>query len=137
MEAQSDLERFIGYARAFEVAQAADAWELLEPCFGADAVDCVHSGGSLGGDDRGRDAVLAGLRRSVLHHDRRFDVRIPEILRLRGAEAGKRAGAGHCAGRLPATCDPVMCRGDDFCRAVPPHRASRCHSLSTTLFREA
>ncbi len=80
MHAKSDLERFIGYARAFELAQAADAWQLLEPCFQADAVHLVHSGGSLGGDDRGRDAVLAGLRRSVLDHDRRFDVRIPEIL---------------------------------------------------------
>jgi predicted ester cyclase len=76
----SDLERFVKYATTFELAQAADAWTVLEPLFADDAVHVVHHGGSLGGDDRGRAAVIEGLRRSVLDHDRRFDVRIPEIL---------------------------------------------------------
>jgi len=80
MAAQSDLERFFGYVRAFELAQAADAWQLIEPCFAEDAEHRVHHGGPLGGEDRGRAAVVGGLRQSVLRHDRRFDVRIAELV---------------------------------------------------------
>jgi predicted ester cyclase len=80
MAAVSDLERFLGYARTFELAQAADAWQVLDPWFGEDAAHLVHEGGPLGGEDRGRTAVVEGLRQSVLRHDRRFDVRVPEIL---------------------------------------------------------
>lgn len=76
----SDLESFLGYVRVFELAQAADAWQLIEPCFAPDAVHLVHHGGPLGGEDRGRAAVVEGLRQSVLRHDRRFDARIPEIV---------------------------------------------------------
>lgn len=80
MSETGDFERFFGYARAFELAQAADAWSVLDAHFTEDAVHLVHEGGPLGGEDRGRAAVVEGLRRSVLDHDRRFDVRIPEIL---------------------------------------------------------
>jgi steroid delta-isomerase-like uncharacterized protein len=80
MAEPSDLQRFLDYARTFEVAQAVHAWPLLERLFHPDAEHVVHEGGSLGGTDVGRDAVIAGLAKSVLDHDRRFDVRIPEIL---------------------------------------------------------
>ncbi|MCG8589220.1 MAG: ester cyclase [Proteobacteria bacterium] len=80
MSTPTDLERFIGYAQAFELAQAGEAWPVLEPHFCEDAVHLVHNGGSLGGDDHGRAAVVDGLKQSVHDHDRRFDVRIPEIL---------------------------------------------------------
>jgi len=76
----SDLERFIGYARVFEVAQAVDAWNLLEPYYTEAAVHVVHDAGSMGDDARGRAAVISAVSQSVLDHDRRFDVRIPEIL---------------------------------------------------------
>lgn len=75
-----DLERFLDYVRAFEIAQATDAWHLIERCFALEAVHLVHHGGPLGGEDRGRAAVVEGLRQSVLRHDRRFDARIPEIV---------------------------------------------------------
>jgi predicted ester cyclase len=79
-ERPSDLEHLFGYVRAFELAQAADAWPLIEPCFAEDAEHIVHEGGPLGGHDRGRAAVVEGLRQSVLRHDRRFDVRIAEVV---------------------------------------------------------
>lgn len=80
MSEPTDLERFIRYARVFELAQAAAAWSVLEPHLAEDVDHIVHDGGSLGGTDHGREAVIAGLRDSVNDHDRRFDVRIPEIL---------------------------------------------------------
>lgn len=80
MPQQSDLQRFIGYARVFEVAQAADAWDLLEPYYTEAAVHVVHDGGPMGDRAEGRAAVIAAVQKSVLDHDRRFDVRIPEIL---------------------------------------------------------
>lgn len=78
--AASDLERFLGYVRAFELAQLADAWGALEPHLAEEARHVVHCAGPLRMDDRGRAAVIDGLRRSVHGMDRRFDVRIPELL---------------------------------------------------------
>jgi hypothetical protein len=80
MPAASDLERFMGYALAFEQAFWAEAWEGILPFFAGDAGHVVRAGGALATDDRGRAAVVDGLRRSVHGIDRRFDVRIPEIL---------------------------------------------------------
>jgi hypothetical protein len=80
MAAASDLERFMEYALAFEQAFWAEAWEGLLPFFAEDARHIVQAGGALAIHDRGRAAVVDGLRRSVLGIDRRFDARIPEIL---------------------------------------------------------
>ncbi len=80
MSEETDLQRFIGYVQAFELAQAADAWQVIEPFFAQNAVRVVHEGGPMVTDDQGREATLAGLRDAVLIQDRRFDVRIPEIL---------------------------------------------------------
>jgi hypothetical protein len=76
----SDLERFLNYARVFEVAYWADAWSALGDHLTDDATHVVYAASPLGLDDRGRDAVVAGLRASVESMDRRFDVRIPEVL---------------------------------------------------------
>lgn len=76
----SELQRFIAYAQAFEVAFWNDAWDGIAPFFAADARHLVHGAAPLGCDDRGRDAVVRGLRESVARMDRRFDVRIPEVL---------------------------------------------------------
>jgi hypothetical protein len=80
MPGPSDLERFLGYARDFELAVMADAWAGIRPCFAEDARHLVHSEPPLALDDRGGDAVVAGLRASVYGMDRRFDARIPEVL---------------------------------------------------------
>jgi hypothetical protein len=76
----TDLERFFDYARAFEMAYIADLWTGLEAFFADDARHVVEDGGPLALDDRGRAAVVEGLRQSALGLDRRFDVRIPEII---------------------------------------------------------
>lgn len=76
----TDLARFLEYARSFEVALATDRFEGIAPFFAADARHTVEGIDPLGLSDRGRDAVVHGLRRSVETLDRRFDTRIPEVL---------------------------------------------------------
>ena len=76
----SDLPRFLAYAQAFEIAFASDAWEGIAPFFADGARHVVHGAAPLGCDDRGRDAVVRGLRESVAMMDRRFAARIPEVL---------------------------------------------------------
>src|SRR5690606_37789384 len=80
MAGPSDLERFLGYVRAFEQAYWSDDWSLLAPHWRPDGVHRVHGAAPLGADDRGAEAAIAGLRASVHGMDRRFDVRIPEIV---------------------------------------------------------
>jgi predicted ester cyclase len=86
MKTPSDLERFLGYARDFELAYLTDDWSRLLPWFSADALHHVEDGGPFGHGASGREAVVANLRASVARVDRRFDVRIPEIV------AGARSG---------------------------------------------
>ena len=76
----TDLERFLRFALDFEVSFWSDQWSVAAAHLADDARHVVHASGSLACDDRGRDAMLAGLRGSVLGMDRRFDVRIPEVL---------------------------------------------------------
>ena len=81
MSTPTDLERFYGFVRAFELANLTDEWRLLAPHFADDAWHRVHGGGPFGdGGAAGRDGVIAGLAASVHAMDRRFDVRIPQIL---------------------------------------------------------
>jgi hypothetical protein len=80
MPAASDLERFLGFASAFELAYWTDDFTRLAPFLADDARHLVHAEGPLRHDDRGAAAVVAGLRRSVHGIDRRFDVRIPEVI---------------------------------------------------------
>jgi len=76
----TDLERFLGYVRAFEQAYWSDDWSLLAPHWREDGVHRVHGAAPLGADDRGAAAAIAGLRASVHGMDRRFDLRVPEIV---------------------------------------------------------
>lgn len=76
----SDLAHFAAYAQAFEIAFLTDDWSHIEPHFTDDAAHVVAATGLLAADDQGRDAVVSGLRDVVHQLDRRFDVRIPEIL---------------------------------------------------------
>jgi hypothetical protein len=80
MPAPSDLERFLAYALAFEQAVWSDDWTVLAPHWRPDGAHLAHAAAPLASDDRGRDAAIAGLRASVHGIDRRFDVRIPEIV---------------------------------------------------------
>jgi predicted ester cyclase len=78
----SPCQSFIQYALSFEQAYVSNQWRLLEPMFTEDAVHTVTDGGPFATDDprRGRAAVIAGLQRAVETVDRRFDVRVPEII---------------------------------------------------------
>jgi hypothetical protein len=76
----TDRIPFLAYARDFEIAFATGQWSLLEPHFAPAAIHLVAGEGPLACDDRGREAVIAGLRRSVETLDLRFDSRVPEIL---------------------------------------------------------
>jgi len=80
MGTPTDLERFSGYVRAFELAYLSDDWSLLDPWFAPDAVHTVEDAGAVAHGGRGAAAVIADLRDGVLRMDRRFDVRIPEVL---------------------------------------------------------
>jgi len=76
----TDLERFFHYVQAFELAHATDDWSTLGASFAPDAWHVVHHGGPLGGTDRGRAAVVDGLRASVHGADRRCTTRVAEII---------------------------------------------------------
>ncbi len=52
----------------------------MADCFTDDAEYVVHDGGPFGAGGTGRDGVVAALRGGTQAVDRRFDVRIPEIL---------------------------------------------------------
>lgn len=78
--ATTDLQRFIGYMQAFELALLADDWSVLNDLFAPDAVYAPIDADAFGGGGTGRDAAIAALRASTGGIDRRFDVRIPEVL---------------------------------------------------------
>ena len=80
MSEPTDLERFFAYARAFELAVVSDDFSVIEPFFADDAYHDVVDGGPFGSGARGGRAVAADLRDSVLRVDRRFDVRIAEMI---------------------------------------------------------
>ena len=80
MTTPTPLERCFQYMRAFEVACLGGDWSVLAPHFCPDAVHTVAGGGPFSGRNEGRDAVIAGLRGDVDRIDRRFDVRIPEVV---------------------------------------------------------
>lgn len=78
--ATSDLERFFAYMQAFELAWLTDDWSGLGAHFGDDAVYRPVDAGPFGGGGAGRAGVVAALRSSTSAVDRRFDVRIPEVV---------------------------------------------------------
>lgn len=74
------VEELAAYAMAFEHTFADDDWQRLVPHFAPDAEREVLGGGPLAFHSVGRDAVIADLKRNVEDMDRRFDLRIPEVL---------------------------------------------------------
>lgn len=80
MTTPTPLERSFQYMRAFEVAFVSGDWSVLDSHFCEDAVHTVANGGPLSGRTVGRAALIAGLRGDVDRIDRRFDLRIPEVI---------------------------------------------------------
>lgn len=76
----TDFEKFIQYAQAFELAFITDDWSLIRPYFADDADHIVAEGGPFATDDRGADRLVESMKLCVHAVDRRFDLRIPEIL---------------------------------------------------------
>lgn len=77
----TDLERLFHYMRDFEMAYLSGQWSLLDAHFHEDARHTIDGGsGPLGSGGNGRAAIVTGLRGGVDAIDRRFDVRIPEIV---------------------------------------------------------
>jgi predicted ester cyclase len=76
----TDYERFLRWAFGFEAAFWSDDFTRLRGLLADGAYRVAHSEGSLAANDAGADAMLSGLRSSVHELDRRFDVRIPEIV---------------------------------------------------------
>ena len=68
------LQRFLAYAADFEKTYLDDDWTRLVDYFAPDAVYRVE-GIPTGCEIRGRDAILAGIRRCLDGFDRRFDRR--------------------------------------------------------------
>jgi predicted ester cyclase len=76
----SDLERFFGYMQAFELAWLADDWAGLGEHFAPDADYHAVDAGPFGAGGSGRRGTGAALAASTRTIDRRFDVRIPEVI---------------------------------------------------------
>ncbi len=75
------LSTFIQCAQAFEIAFLSDDFSVLAPFYSDDAVHELIDGGPFGAPLRtGVQEVLDGLQLSVNTVDRRFDIRIPEII---------------------------------------------------------
>jgi hypothetical protein len=74
------VEELAAYAMAFEHTFADDDWQRLTPHFAPDAEREVLGGGPLAFHSVGREHVIADLKRNVEDMDRRFDLRVPEVL---------------------------------------------------------
>lgn len=74
------LEQLAAYAMDFERTFVDDDWSRLLPHFAPAAEREVLGGGMLAYHSVGRDELIADLRRNVDEMDRRFDLRIPEVV---------------------------------------------------------
>ncbi len=72
------MPQFMAYAADFEQTFVDDDWTRLEKYFAADAVYEVQSG-SFGCRLTGPAAILAGIKKSLDHFDRKFDKRDIQI----------------------------------------------------------
>ncbi len=75
---QQALEVFAAYAAAFEQTYKDDDWSRLEAYFPQDASYAVR-GGPLACQITGRDAIFAGLKKSIDGLDRRCSERLLEL----------------------------------------------------------
>jgi hypothetical protein len=73
------IESFAAYFRAFEATYRDDEWSRLERLFTPDAVYHVVGSELFDCSLRGRDAILAGLRKFVDGFDRKCERRLEAI----------------------------------------------------------
>ena len=76
----SDIDVFVRYAAAFEVAYATDDWSAVRDCFAEDAVYDVEASPPFGGSWKGRDAIVDHMIESVNAFDRTYDERDLAVL---------------------------------------------------------
>jgi hypothetical protein len=76
----TDIGQFAAYAMAFEQTFADDDWSRLTPHLAPDAEHEVFGGGPLAWHAVGRAELIADQKRNVEDMDRRFDLRIPEVV---------------------------------------------------------
>ena len=72
------IQRFLAYAQDFERTYEDDDWQRLKQYFADDAVYEVKNS-PVACRIQGRDAILAGIRKSLDGFDRKFDVRRIEV----------------------------------------------------------
>jgi hypothetical protein len=72
------IQRFLAYAQDFERTYKDDDWQRLKQYFADDAVYEVQNA-PIACRIQGRDAILAGIRKSLDGFDRKFDVRRIEV----------------------------------------------------------
>jgi hypothetical protein len=104
----SNIPRFAQYAAAFEKAYASNDFSLVEPFFTEDAVYEVKDiPPPLGGEQKGRDAILAYFPRVLDAFDRRFATREVKLLegpREDGDSVWIRGAAIYTAAGVPDLC---------------------------------
>ena len=66
-------QRFGAYAADFEKTYKDDDWSRLEKYFSEDAVYTVDGAAAFSCRIEGRDAILAGMRRSITNFDRKCE----------------------------------------------------------------
>ncbi|MFN2425934.1 MAG: nuclear transport factor 2 family protein [Candidatus Binatia bacterium] len=76
----NEIDVFVRYAAAFEVAYASDDWSAVRDFFTDDAVYEVEASPPFGGTWKGRNVIVDHLIESVNAFDRTYDERALEIL---------------------------------------------------------
>lgn len=75
----STMKRFLAYYEAFEATYLDDDWTRLEPLFSPDAVYRVTGGTQFDCEIRGREAVFAGIKKSLDGFDRQCERRLDNV----------------------------------------------------------
>ena len=75
------IERFLGYAAAFDQAFESDDWSLVESYFTEDAVYEVPGGPPFGKLVEGLENIISSFQTDVNLFDRKFDERIVELVK--------------------------------------------------------
>ena len=75
------VERFCGYAEAFERAFESDDWSVLKPYFSQDAIYEVPGGPPFGKLVNGLENIISSFQSDVNSFDRKFDQRIVELVK--------------------------------------------------------
>ena len=114
------VQTFMDYAKAFEETYADDDWSRLERFFHEQAVYEVV-GGSTPCRLEGRDAVLAGLKKSVDGMDRRCDerkIKLTEGPEVKPTAGGEEVHLGWCVVYRRGDAPPVSMPGRSVATVV-------------------